>query len=135
MTVNDRVTEIVGVLDDGRFATPGRLDIARVYLASDQGYSPRAVLLVRAATDDRRLAEALVAALRETDPDLPINSVGTLAANLSIAYLPQRLLGGATAGIAVLTLVLASFGLYGLLAFWVATRQSEIGIRSVTSIS
>ena len=130
MTVNDRVTEIVGVLDDGRFATPGRLDIARVYLASDQGYSPRAVLLVRAATDDRRLAEALVAALRQTDPDLPINSVGTLAANLSIAYLPQRLLGGATAGIAVLTLVLASFGLYGLLAFWVATRQSEIGIRS-----
>ncbi len=129
VVVNGRRSEIVGVTDDSRFALPGRPNLARIYLSADQVYSPRAILMVRGPVTSRGIAGLLAGAVAELGPDLPLDPVGTLAANVGLAYFPQRLLGGATIGVAILTLVLAAFGLYGLLAYWVTMRRTELGVR------
>jgi predicted permease len=129
LVVSGRPVDVVGVVDDTRFAVPGRPDMPRIYVSSAQVYSPRAVLMVRAGSQ-ATIGGPLVQAVSELDPDIPIGAVGTLAGNINAAYLPQRLLGGATLAIGALTLVLAAFGLYGLLAYWVTTRRLELGIRS-----
>jgi putative ABC transport system permease protein len=127
--VNGQQTEIVGVTDDARFTVPGRPNLPRLYRNGDQAYSPRAILMVRGPVTNGGIAALLAGAVADLGPDLPLNPVGTLAANVGLAYFPQRLLGGATIGVAGLTLLLAAFGLYGLLAFWVTTRRTELGVR------
>jgi putative ABC transport system permease protein len=131
LTIDGRPAEVIGVVDDRRFAVPGRAtEPPRVYLSTDQIYSPRAVLLVRTTKSSREVGNRLFRAVAELNPDLPLPPAGTLQANLEVAYLPQRLLGGAAGAIALLTLLLAALGLSGLLAYWVTSRQVELGVRS-----
>lgn len=118
------------MIDDGRLATPGRPDLPRLYLSADQAYSPRTILMVSGPVTAGPVGGLLHQALSALSPDLPMNPVTSLEANVGLAYLPHRLLSGATAVVALLTLLLAAFGLYGLLAFWVTTRRIELGIRS-----
>ncbi len=130
LVANGKPIQVVGVVDDGGFAVPGRPSPPRLYLSIDQAAAPRAILLVSGPITESDVGGMLSRAVSALAPDLPLGAVRTLEANVALAYLPQRLLGGATTVVALLTLLLAAFGLYGLLSFWVTTRQAEIGIRS-----
>jgi putative ABC transport system permease protein len=77
--------------------------------------------------------EPLVAGLRDEvhalDRNLPVHSIKPLAEHLTATLTPQRLLAHITTGFSLLALLLAGVGLYGLLAYTVAQRAPEIGIR------
>src|SRR4029453_19444696 len=63
------------------------------------------------------------------DQNLPVHSIKPLAEHVTATLTPQRLLAHITTGFSLLALLLAGVGLYGLLAFTVAQRAPEIGIR------
>jgi predicted permease len=130
------VRTIVGVVGDIRFRGLERDDSEpQVYLAASQQrgnqiafYSPQD-LLVRTSVPPDTLMPAVRAIIRKADPQLPIQNMRTLEDVVNLETAPRvvqlRVLGG-FAGVALL---LAAIGIHGLLAFTVASRSREIGIR------
>jgi ABC-type antimicrobial peptide transport system permease subunit len=87
-------------------------------------------LLARSAASD---AAPLVAGLRraalELDPGLALTRTTTLHDFQSVTLYPVRMGAAMLGGFGLLTLSLASVGLYGVIAYAVARRQRELGIR------
>ncbi|MGH9347251.1 MAG: ADOP family duplicated permease [Vicinamibacterales bacterium] len=75
------------------------------------------------------LAKPAVAALHEIDPTLAVTKIRTFESALAESLARERLSALVSGGFALSGLLLASLGLYGLLAFLVAERTREIGIR------
>lgn len=67
--------------------------------------------------------------LHELDKDLAVYAVAALSDHVSATLTPQRLLAYLVGGFGMLALLLAAVGLYGLVAYTVTARMSEIGIR------
>jgi len=86
-------------------------------------------LTFRAAGDPRLLLNAVEAQVRAVDRDLPLTHVQTLDDYVRNALSGRRRLMWLVAGFAGLALLLAVIGLYGVMAYSVAERSAEIGIR------
>jgi putative ABC transport system permease protein len=75
------------------------------------------------------IAREAVQVIHDIDRDVPVTQVRTLRDAFGQSIAQDRLNAGVSGAFAVTALLLASFGLYGLLAFLVAERTREIGIR------
>ncbi|HEU0176222.1 MAG TPA: ABC transporter permease [Blastocatellia bacterium] len=122
--------EVIGVARDikGRdlFEAAGP---PMLYLPLLQNYQPSMVLHLRTSVEPEQLTGALRRVVSELDWNLPVHSIQPLDEHLSATLTPQRLLASLGAGFGLLALLLAGIGLYGLLAYTVAQRIPEIGIR------
>lgn len=78
-----------------------------------------------AAVSSAQIREAIVS----VDPRLPIVSIGTLTEQVSAQFRQQRLIAELSSFFGILSLVLASIGLYGVTAYNVGRQTTEIGVR------
>lgn len=123
--------EIAGVVKDVKHARLREPAMRTMYVASLQ--DPRSwrdtTLNVRRAVDPARLAPALRSAIGEVVRDLPVFDVTTLQRTFDDAVVTERTLALLSGFFGSLALLLASVGLYGLLAYSVERRRNEIGVR------
>ena len=125
----DFLVEVVGVARETKGASLFGNQRPHIYFSLGMVYEGATVLFVRTKNDPASLAAALPGIVQPLDPGLPVYDIKPLAAYFETQIGAQRLAAWLISAFGMLALGLAGMGLYGVLAFAVAQRTVEIGIR------
>jgi predicted permease len=129
VTMKGQSLEIVGVVRDIRGRNLLDAPAPMLYVSLWQSYQPNVILHVRTSGAPVSLVADVRNQVHQLDKDLALYGIAALSDHVSATLTPQRLLAYLVGGFGVLALLLAAVGLYGLMAYTIAARTSEIGIR------
>jgi predicted permease len=140
-----RLYEIVGIAKDARFLTYGlESPIGAFFFAPEVQHDvfPKAEstegdirshylhdIVIATQPGTTLPVDVVRRAIASVDPNLPVNGVLTLRSQVAGSFSQQRLIARLTSLFGILSLVLASIGLYGVTAYNAGRRTNEIGVR------
>ncbi|MDE3153652.1 MAG: ABC transporter permease [Acidobacteriota bacterium] len=120
---------VVGVAGDVRTGSLRAAPEPELYLSYREFLLPFMTAVVRTDRDVGAVTSAVRTAVAAVDPNLPLGEVRTMPDVIAASVQQPRLRALVLGSFALLALVLATLGIYGLVSYSVATRTREFGIR------
>lgn len=128
ITLGHHSYEVVGVVGDTRYELASPLE-PTMYVPIDNGMDGSAALVVRAARNAESLALPIQKVIQQMDRELAASDVLTMNQIINQSSLDANFEATLLAVFAGISLLLAGVGLFGVLAYLVTQRRTEIGIR------
>jgi putative ABC transport system permease protein len=125
---NDVDYEIVGVVGDTLYQV-GKEPKATLYFSILEGDQSGEMLAVRTASDPLQFSVPVQKQIASLDPELPVSDVRTMDQVIGESLVNASLSATLVLAFAILSLLLASVGLYGVLSYLTTQRTTELGIR------
>jgi predicted permease len=128
LTAGPDAATVVGIARNTKLRSLREDTAPAIFIPTSQ-FMPRSLTVLVRGRSEAEATKALQGAVRAIDPRVPVFHLRSLAEHVGVATQKERTLAILVAGFGLLALLLASVGLFGVVAYRTGARQKELGIR------